>query len=56
VEQFRSFTRQVAEFVHTRGEDVFIGVDELDKIGSPEQASASSTRSRASSACRTSTS
>jgi hypothetical protein len=38
VEQFRSFTRQVAEFVHTRGEDVFIGVDELDKIGSPEQA------------------
>ncbi len=38
VEHFRSFTRRVAEFVHARGDSVFIGVDELDKIGSADQA------------------
>ncbi|WP_440106217.1 hypothetical protein [Streptosporangium sp. H16] len=38
VEHFRSFTRRVAEFVHARGDNVFIGVDELDKIGSADQA------------------
>ena len=38
VDQFRSFARCVASAVHKRGCRVFIGVDELDKIGSAEQA------------------
>jgi hypothetical protein len=38
VDQFRSFARNVASTVHKRGFRVFIGVDELDKIGSAEQA------------------
>jgi hypothetical protein len=38
VDQFRSFARSVASTVHERGFRVFIGVDELDKIGSAEQA------------------
>lgn len=38
VNDFRSFARTVASDVHRRGGGVFIGVDELDKIGSPDQA------------------
>lgn len=38
VDEFRSFARMVAARVHQRGFRVFIGVDELDKIGSAEQA------------------
>ncbi|WP_169982431.1 hypothetical protein [Microbispora sp. H10836] len=38
VEQFRSFAHRVATFAHARGENVFVGVDELDKIGSADQA------------------
>jgi hypothetical protein len=38
VEQFRRFARHIAGVVHKRGDRVCIGVDELDKIGSPEQA------------------
>lgn len=38
VEQFRRFARHVARLVDERGDRVCIGVDELDKIGSPEQA------------------
>ncbi|RVX46745.1 hypothetical protein EDD27_9646 [Nonomuraea polychroma] len=38
VEQFRDFTRRVAAFADKKGHSVFIGVDELDKIGSAEQA------------------
>ncbi|MFF4128350.1 hypothetical protein ACFYYP_32910 [Microbispora rosea] len=38
VEQFRTFARRVAAFVHARGDNVFLGVDELDKIGSADQA------------------
>ncbi|NRQ39963.1 hypothetical protein HII36_50265 [Nonomuraea sp. NN258] len=38
VEQFRHFARHVARVVHENGDRVCIGVDELDKIGSPEQA------------------
>jgi hypothetical protein len=38
VDEFRTFARSVAASVHQRGSRVFIGVDELDKIGSAEQA------------------
>jgi hypothetical protein len=38
VEEFRNFARSVAADVHRRGDRVFIGVDELDKMGSAEQA------------------
>jgi len=38
VDEFRSFARTVAAHAHQHGSRVFIGVDELDKIGSPEQA------------------
>lgn len=38
VAQFRGFARKVAAAVHEGGGRVFIGVDELDKIGSAEQA------------------
>jgi hypothetical protein len=38
VDEFRNFARGVAADVHGRGYRVFIGVDELDKIGSPDQA------------------
>jgi hypothetical protein len=38
VAEFRSFAASVAADVHRRGDRVFIGVDELDKIGSAEQA------------------
>ncbi|MGW2219963.1 hypothetical protein ACWCSD_33670 [Nonomuraea sp. NPDC001684] len=38
VEQFRGFARRVAALVHAGGGRVFIGVDELDKIGSADQA------------------
>lgn len=37
VDEFRRFARTVAARSHKRGSRVFIGVDELDKIGSPEQ-------------------
>lgn len=38
VDDFRNFARIVAADVHRKGGGVFIGVDELDKIGSPDQA------------------
>ena len=38
VSEFRSFATIVAADVHRRGDRVFIGVDELDKMGSAEQA------------------
>jgi hypothetical protein len=38
VDVFRRFARKIAAEVHRRGHRVFIGVDELDKIGSAEQA------------------
>jgi energy-coupling factor transporter ATP-binding protein EcfA2 len=38
VDEFRAFAREVAAEVHRSGHQVFIGVDELDKIGSPAQA------------------
>jgi hypothetical protein len=38
VSEFRSFATMVAADVHRRGDRVFIGVDELDKMGSAEQA------------------
>jgi hypothetical protein len=38
VAEFRNFASSVAADVHRRGDRVFIGVDELDKIGSAEQA------------------
>lgn len=38
VGEFRAFARQVAAKLHSRGDQVFVGVDELDKIGSAEQA------------------
>lgn len=38
VAEFRNFAASVAADVHRRGDRVFIGVDELDKIGSAEQA------------------
>jgi hypothetical protein len=38
VGEFRSFARSVAAEVHREGGRVFIGIDELDKIGTPEQA------------------
>jgi hypothetical protein len=38
VAEFRNFAASVAADVNRRGDRVFIGVDELDKIGSAEQA------------------
>lgn len=38
VDEFRNFARDVAAEVHSAGYRVFIGVDELDKIGSAEHA------------------
>ncbi|QYC41729.1 hypothetical protein Nocox_20605 [Nonomuraea coxensis DSM 45129] len=38
VEEFRGFARRVSALVHAYGGRVFVGVDELDKIGSAEQA------------------
>jgi hypothetical protein len=38
VDEFRDFARDVAGDMHRHGGRVFIGVDELDKIGSAEQA------------------
>ena len=38
VDEFRTFARDVAVGVHRKGDRVFIGIDELDKIGSAEQA------------------
>jgi hypothetical protein len=38
VNEFRTFARTVAAEVHRSGHRIFIGVDELDKIGSPDQA------------------
>lgn len=38
VERFREFLREVATEVHVGGGRVFIGIDELDKIGSGDQA------------------
>lgn len=38
VDEFRAFAEEVAEFLDEDGNRVFIGVDELDKIGSAEQA------------------
>ena len=38
VDDFRRFAQVVAEEAHRRGDRVFIGVDELDKIGTPGQA------------------
>jgi hypothetical protein len=38
VSEFRKFARTVAAEVHRDGSRVFIGIDELDKIGTPEQA------------------
>ena len=38
VDNFRDFASKVAKEVHSTGNRVFIGVDELDKIGSAEQA------------------
>ncbi len=38
VDEFRAFAREVAADVHRNGDRVFIGIDELDKIGSAEQA------------------
>jgi hypothetical protein len=38
VEQFRRFAQRVSSVVHRRGGRIFIGIDELDKIGSPDQA------------------
>jgi hypothetical protein len=38
VSEFRDFARAVAAEIHRGGSRVFIGIDELDKIGTPEQA------------------
>jgi hypothetical protein len=38
VSEFRNFARRVADEAHRAGFRVFIGVDELDKIGSADQA------------------
>lgn len=38
VDSFRALARDTAEYMYQHGERVFIGLDELDKIGSPEQA------------------
>ena len=38
VDDFRRFAQVVAEEAQRRGDRVFIGVDELDKIGTPDQA------------------
>lgn len=36
VGEFRAFAREAAAYVHRNGQRVFIGIDELDKIGSAE--------------------
>jgi hypothetical protein len=38
VDEFRNFARDVAAEIHLQHNRVFIGIDELDKIGSAEQA------------------
>jgi hypothetical protein len=38
VAEFRAFAREVAAELHRFGARVFVGIDELDKIGAPEQA------------------
>jgi hypothetical protein len=38
VAEFRMFARDVADHLHQSGDRVFIGIDELDKIGAPEGA------------------
>src|ERR1700677_42052 len=38
VDEFRGFAQKVARDAHRRRHRVFIGIDELDKIGSPEKA------------------
>lgn len=38
VAEFRAFARDVAAELHRRRARVFVGIDELDKIGAPEQA------------------
>jgi hypothetical protein len=38
VDEFREFAREVAADLHRHGDRAFVGIDELDKIGTPEQA------------------
>jgi hypothetical protein len=38
IDEFRRFASEVAVDAHRRGDRVFVGIDELDKIGPPEQA------------------
>jgi len=38
VSEFRGFARDVAAYLHMGHSRVFVGIDELDKIGAPEQA------------------
>jgi hypothetical protein len=38
VDEFRNFARSVAAVTHLHGNRVFVGIDELDKIGSADQA------------------
>jgi hypothetical protein len=38
VGDFQGFARRVAAHLHTDGGRIFIGIDELDKIGTPDQA------------------
>jgi hypothetical protein len=38
VDEFRDFAREVAADLHRHGDRAFVGIDELDKIGTPEQA------------------
>ncbi|HTW00019.1 MAG TPA: hypothetical protein VMF87_06930 [Streptosporangiaceae bacterium] len=38
VAEFRAFARDVAAKLHYDGDRTFVGIDELDKIGAPEQA------------------
>ncbi len=38
VGDFQEFAREVAAYLHREGGQIFIGIDELDKIGAPDQA------------------
>jgi hypothetical protein len=38
VSEFRRFARDVATDLHGRGGRIYVGIDELDKIGAPDQA------------------
>jgi hypothetical protein len=38
VDEFRGFAREVSADLHRHGDRVFVGIDELDKIGTPERA------------------